>query len=75
MAGRSNRLSAGCPTPHDLDLDGLDVDHTSVAELLGNRSRGMAKKKLAAHKTFFGLAWRRGPGGIARTMRGARGAL
>jgi phosphoenolpyruvate carboxykinase (GTP) len=40
------------PTPRDLDLDGLDIDHTCVAELLGIDHEEW-QKELAEHKTFF----------------------
>jgi phosphoenolpyruvate carboxykinase (GTP) len=40
------------PTPHDLDLGGLDIDHTRVADLLGIDHEEW-QKELAAHKTFF----------------------
>ena len=40
------------PSPHDLDLDGLDIDHKSVADLLGIDHEEW-QKELAEHKTFF----------------------
>jgi phosphoenolpyruvate carboxykinase (GTP) len=40
------------PTPHDLDLAGLDIDHIAVAELLGIDHEEW-EKELAGHKTFF----------------------
>lgn len=40
------------PTPHDLDLDGLDIDHKCVADLLGIDHEEW-QKELAEHKTFF----------------------
>ena len=40
------------PTPHDLDLDGLEIDHKSVADLLGI-DHGEWQKELAEHKMFF----------------------
>jgi Phosphoenolpyruvate carboxykinase (GTP) len=40
------------PTPHDLDLDGLDIDHISVAELLGIDHEEW-QKELGEHKKFF----------------------
>src|SRR6266545_752812 len=40
------------PTPHDLDLGGLDIDHTCVADLLGIDHEEW-QKELAEHKTFF----------------------
>lgn len=40
------------PSPHDLDLDGLEIDHKCVAEILGIDHKEWAKE-LAAHKKFF----------------------
>jgi phosphoenolpyruvate carboxykinase (GTP) len=40
------------PRLHDLDLVGLDIDHKSVAELLGV-DHGEWEKELAAHEKFF----------------------
>jgi phosphoenolpyruvate carboxykinase (GTP) len=40
------------PSPHDLDFDGLDIDHTCVAELLGIDHEEW-QKELAEHKKFF----------------------
>jgi phosphoenolpyruvate carboxykinase (GTP) len=40
------------PSPHDLDLAGLDLDHKSVAELLCIDHEEW-RKEIAAHKTFF----------------------
>jgi phosphoenolpyruvate carboxykinase (GTP) len=40
------------PSPHDLDLDELDIDHKSVADLLGIDHEEW-QKELAEHKTFF----------------------
>jgi phosphoenolpyruvate carboxykinase (GTP) len=40
------------PTPHDLDLDGLAIDHIGVAELLGIDHEEW-QKEIAAHKRFF----------------------
>ena len=61
------------PSPHDLDLDGLDIDHKSVADSR-HGSRGMAKRTRRA-QNILRLAWRRGSGGVARTARAARGAV
>src|SRR5216110_2116658 len=40
------------PSPHDLDLEKLDIDHKSVADLLGIDHEEW-QKELAEHKTFF----------------------
>jgi hypothetical protein len=67
------------PSPHDLDLDGLNIDHTSVADLLESITRN-GKKNLHAHKTFStrSAAWfrrncrrnaRRGSGVSLNTRR------
>jgi len=40
------------PSPHDLDLEELDIDHKSVADLLGIDHEEW-QKELAEHKTFF----------------------
>jgi phosphoenolpyruvate carboxykinase (GTP) len=40
------------PSPHDLDLDGLDIDHKCVAEILGIDHEEWAKE-LAEHAKFF----------------------
>jgi len=40
------------PSPHDLDLAALDVDHKGVAELLGIDHEEW-QKEIAAHKEFF----------------------
>ena len=40
------------PSPHDLDLDGLEIDHKCVAEILGIDHEEWAKE-LAEHKKFF----------------------
>jgi phosphoenolpyruvate carboxykinase (GTP) len=40
------------PSPHDLDLAALDVDHKGVAELLGIDHEEW-QKEIAAHKKFF----------------------
>ena len=40
------------PSPHDLDLDDLDIDHKCVAEILGIDHEEWARE-LAEHKRFF----------------------
>jgi phosphoenolpyruvate carboxykinase (GTP) len=40
------------PSPHDLDLKELDIDHKSVADLLGIDHEEW-QKELAEHKKFF----------------------
>ncbi len=40
------------PSPHDLDLEELDIDHKSVADLLGVDHEEW-QKELAEHKKFF----------------------
>jgi phosphoenolpyruvate carboxykinase (GTP) len=40
------------PSPHDLELAGLDIDHKSVAELLCIDHEEW-QKEIAGHKTFF----------------------
>jgi GTP-dependent phosphoenolpyruvate carboxykinase len=40
------------PRLHDLDLAGLDIDHKSVAELLGIDHEEW-QRELDAHETFF----------------------
>jgi phosphoenolpyruvate carboxykinase (GTP) len=40
------------PSPHDLDLAELDIDHKCVAEILGIDHEEWAKE-LVEHKTFF----------------------
>jgi phosphoenolpyruvate carboxykinase (GTP) len=40
------------PSPHDLDLAELDIDHKCVAEILGIDHEEWAKE-LAEHKKFF----------------------
>jgi phosphoenolpyruvate carboxykinase (GTP) len=40
------------PSPHDLELAGLDIDHKSVAELLCIDHEEW-QKEIAAHEKFF----------------------
>jgi phosphoenolpyruvate carboxykinase (GTP) len=40
------------PSPHDLDLAELDIDHISVAQLLCIDHEEW-QKEIAGHKTFF----------------------
>ena len=40
------------PSPHDLDLAELDIDHNAVDELLGLDHEEW-QKEIAAHKEFF----------------------
>jgi len=40
------------PSPHDLDLAELEIDHNAVAELLGV-DHGEWQKEIAEHKEFF----------------------
>jgi phosphoenolpyruvate carboxykinase (GTP) len=53
--GRSGALKSPIgwlPSPHDLDLSGLNLDHKSVAELLCIDHEEW-QNEIAAHKTFF----------------------
>src|SRR5215212_5279999 len=53
--GRADALKSPIgwlPSPHDLDLDGLDIDHKSVAELLCVDHEEW-QKEIAAHTEFF----------------------
>jgi phosphoenolpyruvate carboxykinase (GTP) len=40
------------PSPHDLDLAGLDIDHNAVDELLGLDHEEW-QKEIDTHKEFF----------------------
>ena len=40
------------PSPHDLDLAELDIDHKCVAEILGI-DHEECQKEIAGHKEFF----------------------
>jgi phosphoenolpyruvate carboxykinase (GTP) len=52
-SGRALKSPIGwLPSPHDLDLVGLDLDHNAVAELLGLDHEEW-QKEIAAHKEFF----------------------